>query len=345
MTQAPTTLPGRLRIGAVVRLTGLSSHVIRVWERRYGAVVPHRTPGGTRLYDRSHVDRLLRLVALTRQGHAIGAIAGCSEEELDALTAAQPGAKANTPAGGLNVTAAPSLVPSPSTPERESDASLSVEERETIDAFLAALSSLDLDECVTLLEHARNRLSMLDFSERVIQPTLVAVGDAWEAGALDIAHEHAATTIIRHILGDIARSLTNRRAVHSAVVTTPPGEMHEFGALMVSLRVTAAGWRAIYLGPNSPASAIARVAVATQAQVVLLSCVLRGNPLVRETLVQLRILLGNTVHIVVGGRASKELHDLNGIIFAGSLADIDASLLPREGAQLLPAVLIGHGAS
>ena len=81
---APT---GRLRIGAVVRLTGLSSHVIRVWERRYGAVVPHRTPGGTRLYDSGHVDRLNRLAALTRRGHAIGAIAGYADDVLAKLSA------------------------------------------------------------------------------------------------------------------------------------------------------------------------------------------------------------------------------------------------------------------
>ncbi|MCO4763989.1 MAG: MerR family transcriptional regulator [Myxococcales bacterium] len=339
MTDAPTTLPGRLRIGAVVRLTGLSSHVIRVWERRYAAVVPHRTPGGTRLYDRGHVDRLLQLAALTHQGHAIGAIAGYTDEALAQLTAQQAAGAQATTTGA--VMTAQSLVPD--APDGR-QLTLSSAESETIDAFLAALENLDLDECATLLEHARNRMSILDFSERVIQPTLVAVGDAWEAGALDVAHEHAAATLIRYILGDIARSATNRRAVHAAIVTTPQGEMHEFGALMASLSVTAAGWRAIYLGPNSPASAIARAAVATQAHVVLLSCVLRGNPRVRETLDQLKTLLGQTVHIVVGGRASDELHDIAGVTFVGSLAEVEATLLTRDVAQLAPSNILGQGA-
>ncbi len=36
------------RIGTVARLSGLSTHVIRVWERRYAVLAPDRTPGGAR---------------------------------------------------------------------------------------------------------------------------------------------------------------------------------------------------------------------------------------------------------------------------------------------------------
>ena len=41
---------GKYRIGAVTKLTGLSADVVRVWERRYGAVRPVRSEAGTRLY-------------------------------------------------------------------------------------------------------------------------------------------------------------------------------------------------------------------------------------------------------------------------------------------------------
>ena len=37
-------------IGAVARLTGLSDHTIRAWERRYGAVVARRAANGRRVY-------------------------------------------------------------------------------------------------------------------------------------------------------------------------------------------------------------------------------------------------------------------------------------------------------
>ena len=75
-TRSPTSGEPLLRIGAVGARTGLSSHVIRVWERRYDAVTPHRTPGGTRMYDVRHVERLKLRAELTESGYAISAIAG-----------------------------------------------------------------------------------------------------------------------------------------------------------------------------------------------------------------------------------------------------------------------------
>ena len=40
----------RYGIGAVAKLTGLTDHTIRVWERRYAAVVAGRAANGRREY-------------------------------------------------------------------------------------------------------------------------------------------------------------------------------------------------------------------------------------------------------------------------------------------------------
>lgn len=69
-------------IGAVARLTGLSDHTIRVWERRYGAVVAERSASGRRVYDSADVEKLRLLKLLTDQGVSIGTIAGESSEGL-----------------------------------------------------------------------------------------------------------------------------------------------------------------------------------------------------------------------------------------------------------------------
>ena len=45
-------------IKVAVRRTGLSAHVIRVWEKRYGAVVPARTAANRRLYSDEEIVRL-----------------------------------------------------------------------------------------------------------------------------------------------------------------------------------------------------------------------------------------------------------------------------------------------
>jgi MerR family transcriptional regulator, light-induced transcriptional regulator len=69
-------------IGAVAKLTGLSDHVIRVWERRYGAVVARRAANGRRMYDAADVEKLRLLKALTDRGVSIGQIADESVEAL-----------------------------------------------------------------------------------------------------------------------------------------------------------------------------------------------------------------------------------------------------------------------
>ena len=54
-------------ITVVSERTGLSQDVLRVWERRYGAVQPVRGPGGQRLYTDADIARL-RLLLPDRHG-------------------------------------------------------------------------------------------------------------------------------------------------------------------------------------------------------------------------------------------------------------------------------------
>jgi glycerophosphoryl diester phosphodiesterase len=75
----------RYRIGAVARLTGVSTHAIRVWEKRYATVRPSRTAGGDRLYSEADIQRLRALRRLIGLGHAIGDIAALPVAELDHL--------------------------------------------------------------------------------------------------------------------------------------------------------------------------------------------------------------------------------------------------------------------
>src|SRR5512141_2448293 len=72
-------------IGTVTKLTGLSVDVVRVWERRYGAIRPLRSEGGTRLYSDADVWRLNRLRQAVELGHSISQAAKLSETELDEL--------------------------------------------------------------------------------------------------------------------------------------------------------------------------------------------------------------------------------------------------------------------
>ncbi|MEO9019251.1 MAG: MerR family transcriptional regulator, partial [Gemmatimonadaceae bacterium] len=72
-------------ISVVSARTGLSHDILRVWERRYAAVLPSRRTGGQRLYTDSDVERLSILHAATQGGRSISSVAGLSTEALTAL--------------------------------------------------------------------------------------------------------------------------------------------------------------------------------------------------------------------------------------------------------------------
>lgn len=72
-------------IRSVVRLTGLSAHLLRIWEKRYAAVLPTRTKTQRRLYSEADIERFISLKTLTDQGHAIGQVAGLPTAKLQEL--------------------------------------------------------------------------------------------------------------------------------------------------------------------------------------------------------------------------------------------------------------------
>ena len=69
-------------IGAAARLTGLTTHTLRSWERRYGAVAVERGSNGRRFYRPADIEKLSLLRALTDRGRAISSIASLNIEEL-----------------------------------------------------------------------------------------------------------------------------------------------------------------------------------------------------------------------------------------------------------------------
>ncbi len=80
-------------IGTVARLTGLTTHTIRAWEKRHGAIAAARDASGRRRYTPADVERLTKLKRLVDLGERIGGLAQRSLDELDErLTALDTGA-------------------------------------------------------------------------------------------------------------------------------------------------------------------------------------------------------------------------------------------------------------
>jgi len=65
---------GWLPIREVARQTGVNAVTLRAWERRYGLIVPQRTPKGHRLYSADHVQRILTILTWLNRGVAVSQV-------------------------------------------------------------------------------------------------------------------------------------------------------------------------------------------------------------------------------------------------------------------------------
>jgi methanogenic corrinoid protein MtbC1 len=278
-------------IKVVVRRTGLSPHVIRVWEKRYQAVEPMRTETNRRRYSDADIERLLLLQRATHTGRSIGQIAHLTTERLRELVREdEVASQASKPATVESETSeAPKIAP----PETQ------------LEACLEAIRQLDSAALEHILMQARLSLSQPMFIERLIVPLMEVIGELWRNGSLRIVHEHLASAVVRTMLDGLSTSATLSASAPKMVVATPTGQLHEIGALIVASTAESDGWQVVYLGVNLPAEEIAAAVRQHQAKAVALSVVHPADdPRVADDMLKLRRYLSHDIEILVGGRGS-----------------------------------------
>ena len=72
---------GWLPIRDISRRTGVNPVTLRAWERRYGLVVPQRTPKGHRLYSEAQIARIQEILTWLGRGVAVSKIRALLDED------------------------------------------------------------------------------------------------------------------------------------------------------------------------------------------------------------------------------------------------------------------------
>jgi methanogenic corrinoid protein MtbC1 len=263
-------------------MTGLSPHVIRVWERRYSAISPTRTETNRRLYSDADIEKLTLLRRASDAGHNIGQLIKMSADQLKQIA-------------GSNVLPA----------RRVADAASTLPLDVLLEGCLDAVHRLDGRTLENLLGQTAVHHSQQAVVDKLIVPLMEKIGDLWSDGTLRPAHEHLATAIVRSFVANLAGTYRPEESAPRLVVTTPAGQWHEIGALLVTASASAIGWRTTYLGPNLPADEIAGAVGQNAARAIALSIVYPGDdPNVGHELRKLRRAVGDGVKILVGGRVA-----------------------------------------
>jgi MerR family transcriptional regulator, light-induced transcriptional regulator len=205
---------------AVEQRTGIRPATFRAWERRYGFPRPRRLPGNQRLYSDRDISAIRWLQRRTDEGLSISHAVRFLQDRLREGPAPKPQPVSGRPPAAL----AADLV--------------------------RALSTFDTHAAEGVLTEAFALFPLEAVCLRVIEPTLVEIGERWHRGEVSVATEHFATTFVRRKLDALLDAYETGRGRGRILTACAPGEWHEVGILMVSLFLVRDGFRVSYLGPN-----------------------------------------------------------------------------------------------
>lgn len=241
MAKAPAE-PG-CSIRVVVNRTGVAADTLRVWERRYGFPKPERRPGGSRAYSEDDVARLVLVQRALAAGYRPSEVVPLPRAELERIVAREPSAEVATPGDGAV----------------------------TVDAMAEALAKDDLESVRRLLRTGALMLGPRRFVIELAHPLAVRVGELWEAGTLEVRHEHLATALITTQLRLLFGALDEPARAPRVLLATLPGEAHAMALEMIAVVLAAGGASSSMLGADSPPSEILGAAEALHADAIGLS--------------------------------------------------------------------------
>ena len=198
---AESTEP-RHPIRVVAQRTGLSTPVLRAWERRYGAVTPTRSAGGQRLYSDNDIRRLQLLATAVDGGRSIGLIADLSAQELESLIDEDRETPVHAPMGTV-------------TPDTE-----------LVEQALGMVRELKVGDLEQFLMRQAVVLRPNELVEGLMVPLLQEIGRSWQSGRLAPSAEHLASVAIRRFLEWVAETNTSGASAPLAVTGTPSGQRH-----------------------------------------------------------------------------------------------------------------------
>ncbi|MBP7512083.1 MAG: MerR family transcriptional regulator [Bacteroidia bacterium] len=213
---------GTFTIKDIEAITGIKSHTLRIWEQRYGIVMPKRSETNIRYYDDSDLKTLLNISLLNENGYKISEIA-----KMTSLQVAE-----KVVLLGQQCT----------------------EYKIHIRSFISSMMSFDETGFHKLLNTYILQYGMEETFLHIVFPFLNEVGILWQVGSLLPSHEHFVSNIIKQkvyvaIDGQVGKLAEHRKKF---LLFLPQSEKHSLGLLFANYLIRARGHEVLYLGQEVP---------------------------------------------------------------------------------------------
>lgn len=225
-------MSSRYSISDLEKLTGIKAHTIRIWEQRYGLVVPSRTETNIRYYTDEDVRMLMNVALLNKQGLKISKIAHLTEQQITAEVTALTQVATNT--------------------------------NSQIDALTLAMVHMDELEAETIFSRFMLEYGFEDTMAQLVYPFLDKLNILWLTGSIQQAHERFISSLIKRkiILAIEQNQVRIVREKGVFLLYLRDGESQELTVLYMHYLLRTRGYQVINLGTGVT---LTDVAVAYQA--------------------------------------------------------------------------------
>lgn len=208
------------------KLSGIKAHTIRIWEKRYNLIEPHRTQTNIRYYTDNDLKKILNVAVLNRHGIKISNIAKLSELELRE--------------------------------EIMRVSKINHSQENVIDSLIISMIDLDEYRLNAIMDKSISNHGFKATVTDLLYPFLNKVGILWQSGDVNPAQEHFISNLIRHkIISHIDQlPATYNPKAKKFLLMLPEGEWHEIPLLFTYYLIKEANHEVIYLGQSVPYSDI-----------------------------------------------------------------------------------------
>ena len=223
------------------KLSGIKAHTIRIWEKRYSLIEPHRTNTNIRYYTDNELKKILNVAVLNRHGIKISSIAKLTDLELR---------------------------------EEIIRASATSDSNDTlIDSMVLSMIDLDEYKLEAMIDKSINKIGFKSTVTDVLYPFLDKVGILWQSGDVYPAQEHFVSFLIRQKIIAATERISNIFNPNGKkfLLLLPEGEWHEIALLFAQYLIKEANHEVIYLGQSVPYSDVLAIGTAKRLDFILFS--------------------------------------------------------------------------
>lgn len=202
----------------------------------------------------------------------------------------------------------------------------------------------DENVCAKIIDQQiRQHVPLVRIYQQVLGEAMNYIGKWYEVAAIDVGQEHLASAITERMMGRVVHYAPPVRATtKTAVIGCVAGNYHSIGPRMISDYLRLCGWKAYYLGANTPAESFLSSVAEHHPKMVLLSVAFEEDRTTAKELIQQlkECQKGHTHFLIgVGGRQAtlqpEEFIQAGADFTAASLMTFSEEILPRlEGGQL-----------